>query len=68
MSFIKKFPHAHLLHFQLSGVRDDASLSIEECLHLIDANFPSEGDPEVETWSRMQRFIFLQQFVQHEFF
>ncbi|KAF4116368.1 endoplasmic reticulum membrane sensor NFE2L1a [Onychostoma macrolepis] len=32
---------------QLSGVRDDASLSIEECLHLIDANFPSEGDPEL---------------------
>uniref|UniRef100_A0A8C1RTG9 Endoplasmic reticulum membrane sensor NFE2L1 n=2 Tax=Cyprinus carpio TaxID=7962 RepID=A0A8C1RTG9_CYPCA len=32
---------------QLSGVRDDASLSIEECLHLIDSNFPSEGDPEL---------------------
>ncbi|XP_016119765.1 nuclear factor erythroid 2-related factor 1-like, partial [Sinocyclocheilus grahami] len=32
---------------QLSGARDDASLSIDECLHLIDANFPSEGDPEL---------------------
>ncbi|XP_073698577.1 endoplasmic reticulum membrane sensor NFE2L1a [Garra rufa] len=31
---------------QLSGVRD-TSLSIEECLHLIDASFPSEGDPEL---------------------
>ncbi|XP_051742876.1 endoplasmic reticulum membrane sensor NFE2L1a [Ctenopharyngodon idella] len=32
---------------QLSGVREDTSLSIEECLHLIDANFPSEEDPEL---------------------
>ncbi|XP_067316363.1 endoplasmic reticulum membrane sensor NFE2L1a [Pseudorasbora parva] len=32
---------------QLSGVRDDTSLSIEECLHLIDASFPSEEDPEL---------------------
>uniref|UniRef100_A0A673N4S2 Endoplasmic reticulum membrane sensor NFE2L1 n=1 Tax=Sinocyclocheilus rhinocerous TaxID=307959 RepID=A0A673N4S2_9TELE len=32
---------------QLSGARDDASLSIDECLHLIDANFPAEGDPEL---------------------
>lgn len=61
MSFIKQFPHAHLHLFQLSGVRDNnTSLSIEECLHLIDANFPS-GDPEVKTWSRMQRFILLRQ-------
>ncbi|XP_026063442.1 endoplasmic reticulum membrane sensor NFE2L1-like isoform X1 [Carassius auratus] len=32
---------------QLSGVRDDASLSIDECLPRIDANFPSEGVPEL---------------------
>ncbi|KAG1967335.1 endoplasmic reticulum membrane sensor NFE2L1a [Pimephales promelas] len=32
---------------QLSGVRDDASLAIEECLHLIDDNFASEEDPEL---------------------
>uniref|UniRef100_A0A671LIE4 Endoplasmic reticulum membrane sensor NFE2L1 n=2 Tax=Sinocyclocheilus anshuiensis TaxID=1608454 RepID=A0A671LIE4_9TELE len=32
---------------QLSGARDNASLSIDECLQLIDANFPSEGDPEL---------------------
>ncbi|KAK2916044.1 hypothetical protein Q8A67_000418 [Cirrhinus molitorella] len=32
---------------QLSGIRDNTSLSIEECLHLIDANFPPEGNPEL---------------------
>uniref|UniRef100_A0A9J8A4S9 Endoplasmic reticulum membrane sensor NFE2L1 n=1 Tax=Cyprinus carpio carpio TaxID=630221 RepID=A0A9J8A4S9_CYPCA len=32
---------------QLSSAREHTSLSIEECLHLIDANFPSEGDPEL---------------------
>uniref|UniRef100_A0A671MSC3 Endoplasmic reticulum membrane sensor NFE2L1 n=2 Tax=Sinocyclocheilus anshuiensis TaxID=1608454 RepID=A0A671MSC3_9TELE len=32
---------------QLSSARDHTSLSIEECLHLINANFPSEGDPEL---------------------
>ncbi|CAM4395497.1 unnamed protein product [Leuciscus chuanchicus] len=32
---------------QLAGVRDDASLAIEECLHLIDDNFASEEDPEL---------------------
>ncbi|XP_043091391.1 endoplasmic reticulum membrane sensor NFE2L1a [Puntigrus tetrazona] len=32
---------------QLSGVRDDASLSIDECLNFIDAGFPSERDPEL---------------------
>ncbi|XP_077068170.1 endoplasmic reticulum membrane sensor NFE2L1a [Siphateles boraxobius] len=32
---------------QLSGVRDGASLAIEECLHLIDDNLASEEDPEL---------------------
>ncbi|XP_052398692.1 endoplasmic reticulum membrane sensor NFE2L1 [Carassius gibelio] len=32
---------------QLSSAREHASLSIEECLHLIDANFHSGGDPEL---------------------
>ncbi|XP_059408056.1 endoplasmic reticulum membrane sensor NFE2L1-like isoform X2 [Carassius carassius] len=39
---------------QLSGVRDDASLSIDEYLHRIDANFPSEGVPEESTTLEQQ--------------